>query len=214
MFMHKSLTVMSFLLLSGVLTACNQTTQTRSRAPEPVVVTSYQHAVVEFAYGGTELDKTAQSVLNDFILNNDISRKDDVLIEVVGEKGSRSFERARLVGAYLKRLDLSPRLVAVAPGGEVLNLQQVKIKLARYAAHVPDCPNWTKRTADAFSNGLSSNFGCAQAANLALMVADPRDLQRGRDLAPADGAFMANTLGLYQRSEGIYLESRKLTETE
>ncbi|HEX9489010.1 MAG TPA: CpaD family pilus assembly lipoprotein, partial [Stellaceae bacterium] len=51
----------------------------------------------------------------------------------------------------------------------------------------PDCPNWSKPASGDHSNTLPSNFGCADATNLGLMVADPRDLVLGRSLGPPRG---------------------------
>lgn len=50
----------------------------------------------------------------------------------------------------------------------------------------PACPNWNPVGGYDGSNAPSTNLGCANSTNLFLMVADPRDLVRGRALAPAD----------------------------
>ena len=41
-------------------------------------------------------------------------------------------------------------------------------------------------------------LGCANRANLAAMVADPADLERGRELTPASGARAANVIRAYE----------------
>jgi len=51
---------------------------------------------------------------------------------------------------------------------------------------LPPCPNWSQYPASDFTNVKSSNFGCATATNLGLMVAYPADLAAGRELARAD----------------------------
>ena len=40
--------------------------------------------------------------------------------------------------------------------------------------------------------------GCFNLVNLGAMVADPRDIERGRELAPADGERAAAVVGDYQ----------------
>lgn len=59
--------------------------------------------------------------------------------------------------------------------------------IERYVVTPPDCPNWSKPASGDHGNTLPSNFGCADATNLGLMVADPRDLIIGRTLGPVRG---------------------------
>ena len=56
----------------------------------------------------------------------------------------------------------------------------------RYVVTPPDCPDWTRQAVENHANAMPSNYGCASLTNLALMVADPRDLATGRPLGPAD----------------------------
>jgi len=51
---------------------------------------------------------------------------------------------------------------------------------------LPPCPNWSQYPASDFTNLKSSNYGCANATNLGLMVANPADLAAGRTLEGAD----------------------------
>jgi hypothetical protein len=44
-------------------------------------------------------------------------------------------------------------------------------------------------------------LGCANAANLAAMVADPADLRRGRALTPASGAREARVIEQYEAGD-------------
>ncbi len=59
-------------------------------------------------------------------------------------------------------------------------MADVEIIAKRYVAQAPNCPDWTRPEAADGLNENSSNFGCATASSLALSIADPRDLQRGR----------------------------------
>jgi pilus assembly protein CpaD len=69
----------------------------------------------------------------------------------------------------------------------------------RYVVTPPDCPNWTKPASGDWSNTMPSNFGCADATNFSLMVADPRDMVMGRALGPPQGA---PALYAYERYRG------------
>ncbi|HZV18241.1 MAG TPA: CpaD family pilus assembly lipoprotein [Sphingobium sp.] len=57
----------------------------------------------------------------------------------------------------------------------------LRVVVSRSVASVPGCPSWADRSGANFAGGLSDNYGCAMASNLAAMVADPRDLIEGRD---------------------------------
>ena len=72
------------------------------------------------------------------------------------------------------------------------------ILAGRFDVHVSGCPDWRKPELDEYSNTASSNFGCASAHNLALMVADPEDLVRGREAGPSDGVRAASTVRKYR----------------
>src|SRR5690606_33108943 len=61
--------------------------------------------------------------------------------------------------------------------------------IAAYEGHraiAPECGHWPVNVAENFSNMPAPNFGCAQQANLAAMVANPRDLAVPRASTPAD----------------------------
>lgn len=55
-----------------------------------------------------------------------------------------------------------------------------RIVISRALASVPSCPDWNDRNEPNLRGGLSRNYGCATASNLAAMVADPQDLVEGR----------------------------------
>jgi pilus assembly protein CpaD len=63
----------------------------------------------------------------------------------------------------------------------------VLVSIDRYVVTTPRCPDFSKSTESNYTNTPDSNFGCANAQNLGVMVADPADLTRGRDLGPQDG---------------------------
>jgi len=56
----------------------------------------------------------------------------------------------------------------------------LRVVVSRSVASVPGCPSWADRAGANFVGGLSDNYGCAMASNLAAMIADPRDLVEGR----------------------------------
>lgn len=62
----------------------------------------------------------------------------------------------------------------------------IKISYNSYAAHGPECGDWSDNLARDPKNVPYRNFGCATQRNLAVMVADPRDLIEPRGMTPRD----------------------------
>jgi pilus assembly protein CpaD len=77
----------------------------------------------------------------------------------------------------------------------------VLVLVGRYTVSTPGCPDWTKPTISDFDNQKSSNFGCATATNLGMMVADPRDLIGGSPVGAHSGERAANVVARYRRGE-------------
>lgn len=76
--------------------------------------------------------------------------------------------------------------------------RRVEVTTEGYAVVPPDCPDWGDPRDPNFANRPLPNLGCATVTNLGLMVAEPRDLVRGRELAPADGVREAEAVVRYR----------------
>jgi pilus assembly protein CpaD len=88
---------------------------------------------------------------------------------------------------------------AYEAGGELQ--APVLFSFNRYQAVAPDCPvRWTDLT-NAEPGRHWPRFGCATAANLAAMVADPRDLETPRTFGAPDAARRQTVLENYRRGE-------------
>lgn len=61
------------------------------------------------------------------------------------------------------------------------------------------CPDWSKTLN--YSNSADSNFGCATETNAALMLEDPRDLQRGHGTAGPDTETTTRVIQRYRAGE-------------
>ncbi|MFZ1989015.1 MAG: CpaD family pilus assembly lipoprotein [Alphaproteobacteria bacterium] len=81
-------------------------------------------------------------------------------------------------------------------------LADVEIIAKRYVAVTPSCPDQSVPEDPLGNQNLNtSNFGCATATALALQVADPRDLARGRDVGAANGAHSAGAVNRYETDQ-------------
>ena len=94
--------------------------------------------------------------------------------------------------AEQRTLAISRELLAYGIVADTLPLETVPanhaiLGIGRYTVTLPPCPNWSSPPSAEYTNAHNSNWGCAAATNLGLMVASPADLVSGRTLAPADG---------------------------
>ena len=88
--------------------------------------------------------------------------------------------------------------------------RRVEIVLERYLVTTPACPDWSRKSGLDYANHPHSNFGCATETNLGLMIAEPRELLRGRDLSPADGVHQAEGIVRYREGEQPELEEERV----
>jgi len=197
------------VLLMTVVTACAP--EMSHWSPEQNVKRNdvrwitFQHHV-SFANKGTELDEAERARLQRFLTRHEAGYGDRILIgsrgiRATGTDVRRASRREAAVAAELRSLELPAGLLPETPARETWD-GRIKIVLGRYIVIPPDCPDWTKRADGDFANRRSSNFGCATAVNLGLMVADPGDLVRGRSAGPADGATGARRYKSYREGSG------------
>ncbi|MCW8835104.1 MAG: CpaD family pilus assembly protein [Rhodospirillales bacterium] len=121
---------------------------------------------------------------------------DQVLLSGAPERLGVS--RMEAVQAYLGKQGIKAFMVKAesgipAPGGNA-----VKVTVRRYVANIPACPDWSDNPAHIFSNQPLSNFGCATASNLGMMVANPRDLVAGTPEGPVDAEVSARAVSQYR----------------
>lgn len=103
-----------------------------------------------------------------------------------GYAGAARDQLARVVGRYGLVLSETAPVTSgeVAPGA-------VRLVVLRAEAAIPGCPAWT--ATDTLFQGDARGFGCATAANLAAMIADPNDLLAGKS-APDTGSSAATAV--------------------
>lgn len=136
-----------------------------------------------FAARATQLTPTEQESLKAFLQAAQVATDDPVYLE--GAAGD-PLSNAR-IGALARDLTRQGYSVATLPAApDAVPRNSLLVVVERYVVTPPDCPNWTKSQGGDHENAQTSNFGCSDATNLGLMVADPRDLVIGRTLGPAD----------------------------
>jgi pilus assembly protein CpaD len=190
-------------LLATALASCSESTywsSAESSKQPQVDWVRFDHRVM-FDPRGRDLSISERARLEEFLARIEPRYGDQVLVgtgsgAVEGEIG---LERVAAVAEYLRGAGLK-----VAPLTETSVVRwdgAVRISVGRYVVTPPNCPDWSKSASYDPLNHTSSNFGCATATNLGLMVADPGDLIRGRPMGPSDGAHGARAVKAWREGD-------------
>lgn len=161
---------------------------------------SVDHPVL-FEQNASVLSESEQFRLDTFVSGLSLRESDRFMVDVgaANESGSLTDARTLEVAQRLRRHWPGARVTQVAQG--TAPSRGVRLVVNRYVAVPPNCPDWSRPSARNPGNVNDSNFGCAAATNLSLMIADPADLVRGRDLGPGDGSALANGILRYRNGK-------------
>jgi pilus assembly protein CpaD len=178
-------------LLLG-LAAC-VTEYSKSEAPVALQVDGAESRIeVAFAGGSDRLAAGEAGRLDRLVLAGDIRPADRVVIAAAGPPGLAE-RRAAAISHELLRYGIVAGTLTL----DTVPANRAIVSVGRYAVTLPACPNWSQSLAADFTNAFTSNYGCANATNLGLMVASPADLVSGRTLAAADGQPAVNAVQRY-----------------
>ena len=222
-------------LLGLALTACSSGPSTdpnpalgwsEAGSPKELEVrpAEYRHEV-HFATESARIGELERQRLRHFFGTIGLTADDSIRIEGHADERASdrynldlSARRARSVQALLRDEGFAGVEIHAAAYGEHVpealgsgpevwrENRRVEVVVDRRVVVLPPCPDWSVESGTDFANGPHSNFGCATRTNLGLMIADPRDLERGQKLGPASGARAADAVDRYQRGEVTALE--------
>jgi pilus assembly protein CpaD len=176
------------LLLAGCTPETSEWTPAEAPKAPHVDYVRLQHDAT-FKSGSAELAGGEAASLTRFLREAQVGTEDHIYFEAASEDRldvSRIGRLSKIVDQQGAGAQTLPPDAGVAPN-------HIRVVVERYVVTPPPCPNWTSPAVGDHSNQPGSNFGCSDATNLSLMVADPRDLVIGRPLGPAQGdpAFAA-----------------------
>jgi len=119
--------------------------------------------------------------------------------------GSNQYAAKGVVKSIKHMIDRNgvPRERVVLTSYRARGASPVVMTFARYTASSPECGDWSRNAANTYNNKPHPNFGCAYQANIAAMVADPRDLKLPRTMDPPDA----------QHRDHVFEDYRKGTAT-
>ncbi|NNM76813.1 pilus assembly protein CpaD [Sphingomonas sp. ID1715] len=194
----------SLIALPLALAACGTVNRGMESVHQPIVQrTDY---VIDLATAGDGLALGEQERLDGWFRSIGLAYGDRVAID--GPAGTARGDVAEL----LARRGMSVSGTAPVTAGQITP-GSVRVIVSRSSASVPGCPDWSRPSAPDFVGSTMSNYGCANNAALAAMVADPMDLIRGRDDGIAvDPAVSSKAIDAYRTApptgtRGIKAES-------
>ena len=169
---HLRLVVLPLML---GLAAC-VTEYSKSEAPDQLRVDGAEsRRELAFATGSASLTPGELRKLDGWVLSGSIRPADRVVIAAAGPTGLAE-QRAAAISRELLRYGIVTQTLAL----DAVPANHAIVAVGRYAVILPTCPNWSQSLSADFTNAFTSNYGCANATNLGLMVASPGDLVSGR----------------------------------
>ncbi len=210
--MSKPALHLSLLLFAALgLTACATTSTNGPVATAPTPLDGWSQRIqvqsdadeIRLASHATGLSGNQARALSDFHVR--WMQAEGGMITIAAPRDSGQDAGAYRVSADARSFLVSlgaptdrVRLVGYDAGGD--RQAPVVIGYERYVAVAPTCGDWSTMTAT-FKNDPHAGFGCAIAANTAAQVANPEDLVRSRDMAPADPNRRATVLDKYRKGQ-------------
>jgi pilus assembly protein CpaD len=189
--MKRNLRLAVLPLMLG-LAAC-AAEYTKSEAPDTLQVDGAESRLaITFASGSDRLSAGDIARLDRMVVAGAIRPADRVEIAAAGPPGLAD-RRAAAISRELLRYGIVAQTVALGavPANHAL------VSVGRYAVTLPSCPNWSQSLSADFTNAYTSNYGCANATNLGLMVASPGDLVSGRQLSGGNATVAAAAVQRY-----------------
>jgi len=188
----------------AVLASCAQRTTEWSPAEAPkqnVVRWAEFHHPVGFTAASAEPARTERDALARFL--DRVGRGEGVRITLASPAGGNArlgLQRETALADFIRGQGFRVALGPADPKGGT-GRDSVRVTVGRHIVKPPACPDWSRDDSADSANRVTSNFGCATATNLGLMVADPGVLVRGTDLGPADAEAVVPGVKKYREGK-------------
>ncbi len=171
-------------------------TDIQSSREADVIWVDLPHEIM-FDVGEHHLSSLEEERLSAFLSDVTISPTDSVVIDPGSTRGGIVEPRIESLAEFLDG-HIPESAISISHLGWAETDERMRIIIGRYIVTPPDCPNFQMPSHRNSNNLESSNHGCATATNLALMVADPADLMRGRKPSRPDGFTYTDSVTRYR----------------
>jgi pilus assembly protein CpaD len=164
-------------------------------ANHPITVEpSYQS--IKLSYAGGALAPADAPRLGAFLA--DYRQHGNGKIAISVPAGANMQQTVTALANQINEMGVSRDRILVASRDAGTGGSQVELNYISYQARTADCGNWSEDLAYTAENRTASNFGCATQHNMAMMVADPRDLLGPRPMDGADAVRRQAVIGNYE----------------
>ncbi len=171
---------------------------------------------IRFADGETALSEREIIRLNHFLRTSNITHGDEFSMDFPLDRNGELSETDTKRLTYLSNLLKDSGLYlsgGVTPYGTEPSVNEGRLLITKYVVTTPECGDWSQKPYPNHENAPISNLGCANQANLGLMVANPRDLIIGETGASVNAERMAGAVERY-RNRTIVVERATTGSTE
>lgn len=156
---------------------------------------------LQFNDGQSELSGREIARLNNFLNTANIGYGDELSMDFPldrnGDLSQIDQQRFKNISDLLKNSGLH-LAGTITPYGMEPSANSGRLLVSKYVVTPPECGDWSQNPYPNHQNAPISNFGCANQANLGLMVANPKDLVTGATGAPTNAERTARAVEKYQ----------------
>jgi len=164
-------------------------------ANHPITVEpSYQS--IKVSYSGGALAPADAPKLEAFL--NDYRQHGNGKIAISVPAGAGMQQTVVALANQINEMGVSRDRILVATRDAGTGGSQVELNYISYQARSAACGDWSEDLAYTAENTTAKNFGCANQHNMAMMVADPRDLLEPRAMDGANAARRQAVIGNYE----------------
>lgn len=176
---------------------------------------TFRHTI-RFQPNSARLPNPEQHRLETFL--NQVRPEDaDAIVLAVEPLQARGGDK-RAVLRRLRQQEIVSALRKAGAAAETISIDVAQAPVdsivATVRTHVvvlPECPDWSADSSRGGDNQPASNWGCATAVNFGIMIANPRDMIRGRGLSPANGERLARSIERYRSDKTTPLTNESAT---
>jgi pilus assembly protein CpaD len=183
------------LLVLAMLGGCSTWQEGYTDKRNDVSLVRMTHDIA-FVSGDARLTAASAADLHRFLADQGVSYGDTVTIDTGATPAALAGQRRAVLATMLAKEGITVA-AASAPYGATPRADTARLVIGRYLVTPPQCPDWRKPSDRDYGNTQSSDYGCASATNLGLMVANPHDLIEGRGYAGPDAELAAKAVQQY-----------------
>lgn len=170
--------------------------------------------VLEIKPTGWMLDSATKRALDGFARTY-VTRGNGMIMMTApagSENADMAYQTATAVRSFLRERGVNDAMImAEMVDATGQSMPGITLKFASSEATAPDCGGFDDMT-KSYHNTTSRNFGCATAANMAAMIANPRDLVEPREFEA--GRADRTTLGTEMYTAGEVETTTASTATD